>query len=144
MFWLLCLCLCNILLLNKFEQTWLLCFFTGGCRDNLYSSSYPSSSFYYTKREAACIVSWQSLFLFSLSCGKANYSSEPGYKKHWELHKVKASFSDWQCHYIWAIWEYYSVFCSKYVCMYNRWHVQLNDTCNVPKQPQARCEMFGV
>jgi hypothetical protein len=57
-------------------------FFTGGCRDNLYSSSYPSSSFYYTKREAACIVSRQSLFLFSISCDKANYGSEPGYKKH--------------------------------------------------------------
>lgn len=89
----------------------------GGCRDSLYTSTYSSSSFYHTEREAACIVSWQPLFLYSLSCHKAKYSSESWYKKHWELHKTKANFSVWLYHHVWAIWKYSSFFCSRYQCM---------------------------
>jgi len=33
---------------------------------------------------------------------------------------------------------------SMYVYLYNRRHIQLDNTCNVPEQLQARCEMFGV
>jgi hypothetical protein len=135
----------NILLLNEFEQTWLLCFLQVDVETTSTHILTPHPAFITQKEKQLVLYHGNHYFYSPYRVAKQTTVVNLGTRNIESYTKLKpVSQTDSTITY--GPYENippYSVV-SMYVCMYNRLHIQLDSTCNVPEQPQARREMFGI